>query len=335
MSRSNITQHEVSIDDPVAVVGFAKNIEIPALKSFDREQALHCHAQAIRECLRDAGVPMARLRQRNASTVIGLNHNVNNDDEPFMVAPKVAKELGLAQPGLTVEFGEVSGMAALHFAKADLVNGKHGFAVVAELVASDSGQAIMNVILLQLLSEAMQDGHQIHGLIKGTALGFQSQSEKLLAECCEKAQISRRQVLMVDYPEGGGLAKVLTWIAMGEAEPAESQNDLNTAGFTTFARSSGTQVTLLLQAPMVSASVSDEEVFHTSLISDLAAAEGAYRMFFEDTVQCSPLWPFQNANETGVGRYGLKGSPGLPLIDLRWQGNGESPMFLSLQQGEI
>ncbi len=334
MSHS-ITQHDVSLDDPVAVVGFAKNIEIPSMEAADREQALHCHTQAIRECLRDAGVPMARLRQRNASTVIGLNHKVNFDDQPNMVAPRVSKELGLAQSGLTVEFGEVSGMAALHFAKADLVTGKHGFAVVAELVASDSGHATMNVVLLQLLSEAMQDGHQVHGLIKGTALGFQSQSERLLSECCEKAQISRGQVLMVDYPNGEGLAKILTWIAMGEAEPAESQNDLDTAGFTTFARSSGTQVALLLQAPMVSASVCDDEELQTSLVGDLAAAEGAFCTFFEDQVQRSPYWPFQIAHEASVGSYGLKSSSSLPLVDLHWRGSGDTPMFLSFQQGEI
>ncbi len=335
MSRFNVPQTDVSFDDPVAVVGFAKNIEIPGHEAAGSESAMHFHIQTIRACLRDAGVPMARLRQRNAATVIGFNHKTDADEAPIMVAPRVSKELGLAQPGMTVEFGEVSGMVALHFAKADIVNGKHGFAVVAELVENCAGPATMNVVLLQLLSEAMQDGHQVHGLIKGTALGFQDHAESLLAECCEKAQIARGQVLKIESRDGAGLANVLTWIAMGEAEPAEADNDLDTAGFTTFASSSSTQVTLLLQAPLVSQGVSDEDAGEVSF-ENLAMAEGAFCEFFEGSAFGAPSpWPNQASVESGIGRYGLGPRPGFSLLGLQWHDKGDMPMFMSCQQGEI
>lgn len=84
---------------------------------------------------------------------------------------QVSRELGLSQPGMTVEAGPASGLMALHFAMSALRKDRCKLALVVEIVLDAQGEEHLSVAILQDRHEAIDRGSQASFVLNHTFMG--------------------------------------------------------------------------------------------------------------------------------------------------------------------
>ena len=322
------------LESPVAIVGYIRDLKIKTyVQSTDQESinALMTHIESV---LTEANISLTWLESRQCTTVIGLNDSLNQE-EPFLVGSHVSRRLGLSQTGLTVEAGNVSGMAALHLAKTRLLTGNSRFGLMVSLVCDHLTQSTrVNIILLQSLGEALNDGFQIHGLIKDSVIGRDACAETLLNECCQKSTLQRDQVLRVESGHKCSVSSMLAWIDGCDDELVEEQS-LSIAGFSSYDQVNGTRVSLLLQAPHIAPQMGAdaEDEIHESYWDEVEADD----VLFDHETYATAVWELFCSGLQGQNNADASKSwwIGRTALGLQWPKGEDSsqPMFLSFQQG--
>lgn len=321
-----------SLEAPIAIVGFQNNLCCSRQNGCDAT-TLEFLASAVETCVTQAGIPMSWVRRQQVATVVGLNDPMQTED-PFQVGPKLSDLLGLNQTGLTVEAEGASGMAAMHFARTRLA-GKYSFGIALEAIVEPSkGVITAHVALLYSLGEALSQGHQVHAILKSTAMSYRESSEELLNECCQKASMKRTEVLRVESNQkNAAFANMLSWLDGADDDFTEAQGLVSTAGFSSRGETSGAGVSLLLQAPPVAPQLGEDASGNER--AHAVACEESLTFDLDQLVNANPSLPLHASlvPEFFSGDC-LFGGPNrsfewpVPHVD-------GTPMYLSLQHGEI
>lgn len=265
-------------------------------------------------------------------SIHGLTHNAHHSQ----MALNLSRELGLTQPGMTIEAGPASGLMALHLAMGGLRQERCKLALVVEVVLGEDDQEHLSVAILQDGREAKDRGSQPACFLNHTMMGDKAYADHDWAEAsyiqCE---------LSAGKPHLAALADLSR---MGAKDP-DSEAVYALSG----ALNGGTPVVAMIE-PVLDMS--------------LPLIEFESDCFDLDEDDCAPLFalnPFAEIDRTGEipllvptdlcadgdddgpeGRQDAFGyiSPKAPMgrtwLGLRWEANRELPGFIgSLEAPEF
>lgn len=335
--------------DAVAIIGFSSLAlsTIEDTPTTNRSQTWQqLLLQGIHHCLDDVGLSTADLQQSHGAVYVGISKTLGSENEPYTMASRLAASLGLEHPGLTVEAGEASNLAALHFAQLALQTGTTKLALVAEIQIAGDSEERVNVMVLQTLADALKQGNRADLLIKATAMAYNADTEALFDPCFFDDQIKREQVALTVERSSDTLGVLIDWL--GKSDKSDDGGKTILATFSAFSQN-GMRVGLLLQVPSMNELPSQDKNW-----SD-AGADWAVLAEVRDRPAWAPSWPMlgDSSHSDSINSFQWRreqSAPGHTCLGLQWQQNDKVSLisfhnsrengapkhpFVSIQHGEI